>query len=127
MSSNANESMRHASALITKIRETAPPCSEDIRHLAPEQPSTEIWVRGGDGVARLVDQVFERLEFHRYVDLACIGAGAVNQGIKAVASARARAASAGRDLLCRPFFSVVLNDAGDEKTRLVLRVITVPA
>lgn len=48
------------------------------------------------------------------VSVRAVGAGAVNQAVKAVVIARGKVASTGRDLVCRPgFHTVVSRDGGD--------------
>lgn len=55
------------------------------------------------------------------VEIQAIGAGAVNQGIKAIAIARGFLASSGVDLVCVPSFTnVVVN--GDNKSAVILKV-----
>lgn len=55
------------------------------------------------------------------VDIHVIGAGAVNQAIKAIAIARGFVASAGMDLCCIPSFEDVEID-GEARTAISLRV-----
>ena len=54
-------------------------------------------------------------------DIQVIGAGALNQAIKAIAIARGFVTSSGLDLVCVPSFQDVLID-GDERTAIRLRV-----
>lgn len=49
------------------------------------------------------------------VELQAIGAGAINQVVKAIAIARGFVASSGVDLVCIPAFSIV-NIEGEERT-----------
>ncbi len=56
------------------------------------------------------------------VELQAIGAGAVNQAIKAIAIARGYVAPSGMDLVCAPFFSDVLIN-GEERTAIKFTVI----
>ncbi|MBO5711664.1 MAG: stage V sporulation protein S [Acholeplasmatales bacterium] len=55
------------------------------------------------------------------VEIQTIGAGALNQAIKAVAIARGYVAPTGKDLVVVPAFSDILID-GDEKTAIKLIV-----
>ncbi len=55
------------------------------------------------------------------VEVQTIGAGALNQAIKAVAIARGYVAPTGKDLIVVPAFSDILID-GDEKTAIKLIV-----
>lgn len=56
-----------------------------------------------------------------YVEIQSIGAGALNQAIKAIAIARGFVAASGIDLICIPSFNDVLIE-GEERTAIVLRV-----
>ena len=56
-----------------------------------------------------------------YAEIQGIGAGAVNQAIKAVAIARGFVAPAGIDLVCVPAFTDILID-GQERTTIKLIV-----
>jgi len=53
------------------------------------------------------------------VEIQAIGAGAINQAIKAVAIARGYVAPTGKDLICIPAFSDILID-GEERTAIKL-------
>lgn len=57
------------------------------------------------------------------VELQCVGAGALNQAIKAVSIARGYAAPTGKDLIVIPSFNDVVID-GEERTsiRLIVEV-----
>ena len=57
------------------------------------------------------------------VEIQAIGAGALNQAIKAIAIARGYVAPTGKDLICVPAFSDVLID-GEERTAIKLIVET---
>lgn len=88
-----------------------------------EQPETEIWARTGDNVKHIADQIYVALEAQSaFIDVASIGAGALNQAVKGIATARQRFLAVGMDIHCVPFYSVVTDDRGGEKTRLVFRV-----
>ena len=54
-------------------------------------------------------------------ELQAVGAGAVNQGIKAIAIARSFLASAGVDLVCVPAFNTIEID-GEDRTAIKLIV-----
>jgi stage V sporulation protein SpoVS len=88
----------------------------------------EIWVRTTDDVHKLAADLLDMLEDKpvvndvRFVDLACIGAGCLNQGIKAIAVARERIERHGTDLTVQPYFSSFVDDEGRNRTRMVLRV-----
>lgn len=57
------------------------------------------------------------------VEMQAIGAGALNQAIKAIAIARGFMAPSGKDLICIPSFTEVEID-GEERTALKLVVET---
>lgn len=59
----------------------------------------------------------------KQVTLRCIGAAAVNQGVKGIAIARGYVAQRGLDLNCRPGFTTVKMDDGDVSA-ILLRVFT---
>ncbi|MBM2820835.1 MAG: Stage sporulation protein [Candidatus Berkelbacteria bacterium] len=54
-------------------------------------------------------------------ELQTIGAGALNQAVKAIAIARGYLAPSGRDLICRPAFLDIMVD-GQERTAIRLLV-----
>lgn len=87
-----------------------------------EQPEDELWVRSGDNVQDLADDIDETMEGRGYVNLACIGAGAVNQAVKAIAVAREIAAEHRYSLIAQPYFSNITDDQDRKRTRMVLRV-----
>jgi len=55
------------------------------------------------------------------VEIQAVGAGAINQAIKAVAIARGFVAPSGKNLICIPAFSDITID-GEEKTAIKLIV-----
>lgn len=55
------------------------------------------------------------------VTLACVGAGSLNQAVKAVAIARGFVAPQGLDLICIPSFKIITIE-GDERTAVKLVV-----
>ena len=57
-------------------------------------------------------------------EMQAIGAGALNQAVKAVAIARGFVAPAGIDLVCIPAFSDIMID-GEEKTAIKLIIETI--
>ncbi len=59
----------------------------------------------------------------RVCELQAIGAGAINQTVKAIAIARGYMAPAGVDLVCTPSFSDVLIN-GEERTAIRFKVET---
>lgn len=89
-----------------------------------EQPESEIWARTGDNVKTIADQIFTALAESSlpFVDVASIGAGALNQAVKGMATARQKFLALGLDIHAIPFYSVVIDDRGGEKTRMVFRL-----
>lgn len=57
------------------------------------------------------------------VEIQAIGAGALNQAIKAIAIARGFVAPSGKNLICIPAFTDIIID-GEEKTAIKLIVTT---
>lgn len=57
------------------------------------------------------------------VEIQAIGAGSLNQAIKAIAIARGYVAPTGKDLICIPAFSDIIID-GEERTAIKLIVET---
>ena len=55
------------------------------------------------------------------VEIQAIGAGSLNQAIKAIAIARGYVAPSGKDLICIPAFSDIMID-GEERTAIKLIV-----
>lgn len=77
-------------------------------------------VSAGSDPLMLALAISKSLESSYEVTARAVGAGAVNQAVKAIAIARGRVASAGRDLICRPGFQNI-NSRDGEITALVLR------
>lgn len=63
------------------------------------------------------------IEEEGITEIAAIGAGAVNQSIKAIAAARGILAVKGIDLLCKPAFHNITNEY-EEKTAIKLIIGT---
>lgn len=57
------------------------------------------------------------------VEIQAVGAGSLNQAIKAIAIARGYVAPTGKDLICIPAFSDIIID-GEERTAIKLIVET---
>ena len=55
------------------------------------------------------------------VEIQAVGAGSLNQAIKAIAIARGYVAPTGKDLICIPAFSDIMID-GEERTEIKLIV-----
>ena len=68
--------------------------------------AVELHVRGGSDCRQMAGLIGKRIsEGAGLVSLRCVGAAAVNQGIKAVAIARRFALLEGVDLRCSPHFT----------------------
>jgi stage V sporulation protein S len=78
-------------------------------------------VSSGTGVKDLAHSILTSLQESQDVEVRAIGAGANNQAIKALATARSLI-PAGKDLLVRPGFDNIMDD-GKEKTVIVLRIV----
>ncbi len=59
------------------------------------------------------------------VEVQVVGAGALNQAIKAIAIARGYMATSGQDLMCRPTFADIRID-GESRTAIRLQVESCP-
>lgn len=73
-------------------------------------------------VQKLASSLLICIEENSDVEVRAIGASAVSQAFKGIASARTRLPS-GRDLLIRPGFDTIIDNEGLEKTVLVFRLI----
>lgn len=63
------------------------------------------------------------LRQYGWAEVSCVGAGAVNQGIKAIAIARGFVAPNGIDLICIPAFQDIVID---DEERSAIRLIVEP-
>lgn len=80
-----------------------------------------IKVRSNTGVTKLAGALANVIRKDGSTQMHCIGAGAVNQAVKAVATARGYLASSGIELAIIPSFKDVPKEA-DVKTAIVLQV-----
>jgi stage V sporulation protein S len=76
---------------------------------SPEQvqrkgETTVLKVAASSDVGKLAGAIVKFMAEGARVELSAIGAGAVNQAVKAIAVARGMGATAGKDLYCIPFF-----------------------
>lgn len=103
---------------------TAPYVQDD--GVIAEQPEDELWIRSGDNVTTTARDIEDfLLDFPgNYLDLACIGAGAVNQAVKSIAVARENLGSlmVETSVVVQPYFSNIIDDQGRKRTRMMLRV-----
>lgn len=111
---------------VTTTTMEAPLVSDDGEVL--EERECEIWVRSGDNVQTLADAIDDMLSSeNEYCDLACIGAGAVNQAVKAIAVFRDAASDHNYTVNTQPYFSNITDDQQRKRTRMMLRVTAIPA
>ena len=84
---------------------------------APELPvsSEEPFLRvsAGSNPQSVASAVSHALYENRKVTLRAVGAGAVNQAVKALAIARGYVAPKGLDLTCKPAFTTIESRVGD--------------
>lgn len=79
----------------------------------PAQESGYLRVSAGSDPLSLALAISHSLEAAPEVTARAVGAGAVNQAVKAIAIARGRVARAGRDLVCRPGFQTITSRDGE--------------
>lgn len=82
----------------------------------------QIRVSAKSPVPQLAGSIIISIENGERVELRAVGASAVNQMYKAIASARGILASKGKDLFIRPGFDEIKED-GNEKTVMVAHLI----
>lgn len=85
----------------------------------------EFRVGKNTNINSLSSAIYTNMKNIEKLELKCIGAAALNQAIKAVATARGISSSCGFDLVIRPNFEEVTIQ-GEEKTSINLVVIKVP-
>lgn len=90
-----------------------------------EPLDSEIWVSSHEDAKRLANEIVDNIYKFGFVDLACIGAGCVNQAIKAIAVAREAMRENNHEVGTLPFFSTIKDDKDRERTRMILRVLCV--
>lgn len=73
-------------------------------------------------VPQLAGSIVISVEFGEHVELRAVGASAVNQMYKALASARGTLASKGKDLLIKPGFDEICEE-GCQKTIMIAHVV----
>lgn len=84
-------------------------------------------VGAGSNPQMLAAAIAHAIYDNRQVDIRAIGAGAVNQAVKAVAIARGYAAPRGFNLACSPGFATVkaTDGSGQDITAMVLHVFVI--
>ena len=83
-----------------------------------------IKVSAKSNVNSVAESITKSLEENKTVEVTAIGAGALNQAVKAAAISRSHVASKGYDLIVRPGFGDTVID-GEERTtiRLVVSIM----
>lgn len=79
-------------------------------------------VAGGSPPAKVAGSIVKNLDEGKVVDMIAMGAGAVNQAVKAIAIARGMAAPQGWNLSTIPSFTDEIVD-GEKKTAIKFRII----
>lgn len=87
-----------------------------------DEPETLLRVSGGTSAHDLAAAISHGVYDSKRVVLRAIGAGAVNQAVKAVAIAQSYVGSRGLVLSVRPGFTAVVMPDGTETTAIILRV-----
>lgn len=89
------------------------------------QPADEVLrVASGTNPKDVASAIFHGVEQGRLIVLRAIGAGSVNQAVKAIAIARGHVALIGLDLYCNCGFVSVVGNQGDELNAIVFRIFT---
>lgn len=83
----------------------------------------KIRVSSKSPVPRLSGSIVISIENGENVELRAVGASAVNQMYKAIASARGVLASKGKDLYIKPGFDEIKEDDGVEKTVMIAHIV----
>lgn len=81
-----------------------------------------IKVSAKTSIPSLTGSIVISIESKESVELRAVGAGAVNQMYKGIASARGILANKGKDLLIRPGFAEIEDESG-KKTLMVARLV----
>jgi stage V sporulation protein S len=85
---------------------------------------TVLRVKNSSHPASVASALSHALYDNRKVSLRAIGAGSVNQAIKACAIARGYCAQRGFDILVKPGFTMVKMPDGEELSAIVLTIVT---
>lgn len=95
---------------------------EKFKEVVNEEKNVVIKVSGGTPTKNLSGSIMKALNEGKGVELRAIGAGAVNQMYKSLATARGMIGTQGKDLTIRPGFSSVIDD-GVEKTVMIAVIV----
>ena len=82
---------------------------------------TQIKVASSSSVFKVAGAISNIMRNQNYLDISTVGAGSLNQAIKAVAIARGFVAPSGKNLVCIPAFQDIAID-GEERTAIKLIV-----
>ena len=88
---------------------------------SPEEPFLR--VSAGSNPQSVASAIAHAVYDNRSVKLRAVGAGAVNQAVKAIAIARGYAAPRGLDLTCKPGFTTIESRDGE----ISAIIFTIPA
>jgi stage V sporulation protein S len=94
-----------------------------IRDPLPTGDDGVFRVSAGSDPTSLATAISRTLRTEQEVSARAVGAGAVNQAVKAIAIARGHVASAGKDLICRPGFQTIESHDG-QISAIVFRLTT---
>ena len=83
----------------------------------------QIRVSGKSPVPQLAGSIVKSIEDGFTLEVRAVGASAVNQMYKAIASARGVLASKGKDLYIKPGFDEIKEDDGVEKTVMIAHIV----
>src|SRR5579862_7399777 len=86
-------------------------------------PSNVIKVAGTSRTTAVAGAIAGTIRDHQYAEVQAVGAGAVNQAIKATAVARQYLVEDGLDIICIPYFSLVTIESQE---RTALRILVEP-
>ena len=82
-----------------------------------------IWVKPSSSVPATASMLISSIEEDQRITLRAIGAGAVNQALKAAIHARQILAGRGLDLIIKPGFTTVEGNDGNDVTAIVLHCL----
>lgn len=98
-----------------------PPVAESLDLAADKHPT--LWVKPGSNVHSFATLIASSIREDKKVTLRAIGAGAVNQAIKAAIKASQTLAGEGENLVIKPGFATVNGNDGSEVTAVVLHCL----
>lgn len=91
--------------------------NEELAAPAPTTPAASkepfLRVSAGSNPQSVASAIAHAIYDNRHVQLRAVGAGAVNQAVKALAIARGYVAPRGLDLTCKPGFTTITSREGE--------------